>query len=88
MARQQKKKWTAAEWIRFGNRVKRVRNELGSLARDIQGVCPRRNVNALFRIQDKLDHWKHEMEQFPFGVVPEEIITQVFYGDELPEDYQ
>jgi hypothetical protein len=86
MGRRQIKKWTAAEWIRFGNRVKKVRAELIRMCHDVQDVCPIKNLSGLVRVQNQLDNWKSKMEDVVGESVPAAIFTRIFYGCELPEN--
>ncbi|NLF72309.1 MAG: hypothetical protein GX575_25010 [Candidatus Anammoximicrobium sp.] len=86
MASRSKKTWTPAQWIAFGNRVKRVRSELQSMVMDVQHVCRAPELDGLLKIERQLDRWKSKMENVAAKDVPGEILTRVFYGDPMPED--
>lgn len=81
-----KKTWTTREWIRFGNRVKRVRAELQSMIMEVQYVCRVQQLDGLLRVERQLDKWKSRMESVAARDVPGVIVTRIFYGDPLPED--
>jgi hypothetical protein len=81
-----KKIWTPAQWIAFGNRVKRVRAELTAMIMASQHVCRKRELYKLVKVERQLDHWKSSMETVAARDVPGAILTRIFYGDEMPED--
>lgn len=84
VARKKKTRWTEAEWIAFGNRVKHVRNELGSMMMDMQHVCNVPQMDGLRKVEKYLDRWRSSMENVAARDLPGEILTRVFYGDVLP----
>ncbi len=86
MASRTKETWTPAEWIAFGNRVKRVRSELQAMIGDVQHVCRVRELDGLLKVVRQIDRWKPLMENLAARQVPDAIITRIFYGDCLPED--
>jgi hypothetical protein len=86
MASSKKEHWTSAEWIAFGNRVKKLRTELQSMVMDVQHVCRARELDGLLKVERQLDKWKASMENVAAKDVPGVIVTRIFYGDPMPED--
>ena len=86
MASGKKVKWTPAQWIAFGNRVKGVRSELHAMLNDVQHVCRARERDGLLKVARQLDKWKASMENVAARDVPCGIVCSIFYGDQLPED--
>jgi hypothetical protein len=86
MARRKKEHWAPANWIEFGNRVKKLRGELQSMLMDVQCVCRAKELRGLMRVLEGLDKWKCSMEDVASEDVPETIVTRIFYGDPIPRD--
>jgi hypothetical protein len=86
MAGRKKEHWTTADWIAFGNRVKKVRKELQSMTMEVQRVCRVRELDGLLKVVKELDKWKSRMEDIASKDVPPTIVTRVFYGEPIPRD--
>lgn len=86
MGYRKKENWTLEQWIAYGNRVKRLREEVVSLFEDSQRVCGKKEANVLVSILSKIDRYKSDMEDVAAKTFPDRSITAIFYGSVLAEN--
>ena len=81
-----KEEWTLAQWAAYGNRVKRLHEELGSLLEVSYKVCSAKEIDVLLSVIAKVNKYKSSMERLAANTVTGGFVTKIFYGDILPED--
>lgn len=86
MGCRKKESWTLEQWIAYGNRIKRLRQEVTSLLEDSQRVSGVREMDFLVSILLKINKYKSAMEDIAAKTVRETLVTKIFYGDILPEN--
>jgi len=80
MARR-RKSWDTDEWVAFGNRVKRVRREMGLMLLDMQHVVRARQMDGLIKAEMYFDRWRSMMDALAAVDIPGDWETSMFYGD-------
>lgn len=85
MKRGRRIRWSEAEWVAFGNQVKRVRESVQDLIRDSQSVSKAGDMNAITRAVRAIDRWKSRMETNACRDVSTNIVTRLFYGDPIDD---
>jgi len=80
MARR-RKSWDTDEWVAFGNRVKRVRREMGLMLLDMQHVVRARQIDGLIKAERYFDRWQSMMDDLAAEDIPEQFDPSMFFGD-------
>ncbi len=83
--RKVKTKWTLAQWIAFGNRVKKLKADLYLIIDEATPLCAVPEISQLWMMDAKIDRFKSKMEHIVARDVPEEFVTRIFYGDPMEE---
>lgn len=81
MAGRKKETWTLERWLAYGNRVKRIREDVLSLLEDSQCVSGAKEMDVLCGILSKIDKYKSDMENIAAKTVRGASVTTIFYGD-------
>lgn len=81
-----KAKWTLVQWIAFGNRVKKLKADLYLVVDDATLLNMVRQISELWKMDAKIDIFKSKMENLAAEDVPEDLVTRIFYGEQLPEN--
>jgi len=78
--------WSEQDWIAYGNRVKKVREEIMQLIQEGQQVATKNDMTHLLDAIVKLDRWKSQMENVAAKNIQGEILTRIFYGRRIGGD--
>lgn len=80
------KQLSRKSWIMLGNRIKHIREELGEVIKDIQGLVPARELDKVLSMERQLDVFKSNLDDVVCKQIPDAIATKIFYGKPLPLD--